>query len=100
TTQSARSPIEAVSAHPTRCLDHVCTLAHVPGSNDPISEMEERAVHQTTDDGRDGPPAAGCQTVRETVADPPRLVPLPRRSSLVLPALPRPLTPLIGREQE
>jgi predicted ATPase/DNA-binding CsgD family transcriptional regulator len=62
--------------------------------------MEERAVHQTTDDGRDGPPAAGGQTACETVAEPPRLVPLPRRSSLVLPALPRPLTPLIGREQE
>jgi len=62
--------------------------------------MEERAVHRTTDDGQDASPTPGGQSARETVAEPPRLVPLPRRSSLVLPALPRPLTPLIGREQE
>src|SRR5215218_7409757 len=32
--------------------------------------------------------------------DPPRLVPLPRRADESVPALPRPLTPLIGRERE
>jgi excisionase family DNA binding protein len=32
--------------------------------------------------------------------DPPWLVPLPRRADEIVPALPRPLTPLIGRERE
>ena len=36
----------------------------------------------------------------QTRLDPPRLVPLPRRVNETVPALPRPLTPLIGRERE
>ena len=35
-----------------------------------------------------------------TAPDPPRLIPLPRRSVQTVPPLPRPLTPLIGRERE
>ena len=35
-----------------------------------------------------------------TAPDPPRLIPLPRRPVQTVPPLPRPLTPLIGRERE
>ena len=35
-----------------------------------------------------------------TAPDPPRLIPLPRRPVQTAPSLPRPLTPLIGRERE
>ena len=35
-----------------------------------------------------------------TLPDPPRPFPLPRRADETVPALPRPLTPLIGRERE
>src|SRR5215212_1641750 len=42
-------------------------------------------------------PAPPCAQTRP---DPPRLVPLPTRVDQTVPALPRPLTPLIGRERE
>ncbi len=45
---------------------------------------------------RQRPPPPGARTR----SVPPRLVPLPRRADATVPALPRPLTPLIGRERE
>ena len=62
--------------------------------------MEDRATNRTTDKRQNVPPAVGLPTARGAESDSPRLIPLPRRSSHVLPAVPHPLTPLIGREQE